>query len=94
MNIAELVTLITELIALIGAIITGIVSITKVFDGQRCLLRSEMLKIYFKHQDAKELRQYEYENFFMLYEAYKKLKGNSFIDKVASEIKDDWTVRK
>ena len=93
MNIAELTALAAELVALIGVIITGIVSITKVFDGQRCLLRSEMLKIYFKHQQEKEIRQYEYENFFLLYEAYKKLKGNSFIDKVNEEVKE-WRVVK
>ncbi|MBQ6051770.1 MAG: hypothetical protein IJL30_00600 [Clostridia bacterium] len=92
MNVAELAALATELVALVGVMITGIVSISKVFDGQRCLLRSEMLKIYYKHQQSKEIRQYEYENFFLLYDAYKKLKGNSFIDKVAKEIKG-WTVR-
>nr|MBQ4457693.1 hypothetical protein [Clostridia bacterium] len=93
MNIAELVTLITELIALIGVIITGIVSITKVFDGQRCLLRSEMLKIYYKHSETREIHQYELENFCMLYEAYKRLHGNSFIDKVAIDVKE-WKVVK
>ncbi len=92
MNLAELVALVAQLVALIGVIITGMVSISKVFDGQRCLLRSEMLKIYYKHQQSKEIRQYEYENFFLLYGAYKKLKGNSFIDKVAKEIKG-WTVK-
>ena len=93
MNVEELAALATELVALIGVIITGIVSISKVFDGQRCLLRSEMLKIYFKHQQAKEIRQYEYENFFLLYDAYKKLHGNSFIDKVAVDVKE-WKVVK
>ncbi len=93
MNVAEMTALIAELVALIGVVITGIVSISKVFDGQRCLLRSEMLKIYFKHQQDKSLRQYEYENFFLLYTAYKKLKGNSFIDKVAEEVKE-WTVNR
>lgn len=92
MNITEYVALAAQLVALIGVIVTGVISISKVFDGQRCLLRSEMLKIYYKHQQSKEIRQYEYENFFLLYEAYKKLKGNSFIDKVAKEIKG-WTVR-
>jgi hypothetical protein len=91
MNVAEMTALIAEFAALISVIVTEIVSITKVFDGQRCLLRSEMLKIYFKHQQEKALRQYEYENFFLLFNAYKKLKGNSFIDKVAEEVKE-WTV--
>ncbi len=93
MNVAEMTALIAELVALIGVVITGIVSISKVFDGQRCLLRSEMLKIYFKHQQEKEIRQYEYENFCMLYEAYKKLHGNSFIDKVNEDVKE-WRIVK
>lgn len=46
-----------------------------------------MLRIYYRHQDSGEIRQYEYENFVYLYEAYKKLKGNSFIDKVYGEVK-------
>ena len=91
-SVAEMATLIAELVTLVGIIVTGIISISKVFDGQRCLLRSEMLKIYYKHSETREIRQYEFENFYMLYEAYKKLKGNSFIDKVAKEIKG-WTVR-
>ena len=41
-------------------------------DGQRCLLRSEMLRIYYHNRDRGEIRQYEYENFVLLYEAYAK----------------------
>ena len=33
----------------------------------------------------------EYENFIYLYEAYKALKGNSFIDKIYAEVKE-WDV--
>jgi hypothetical protein len=52
-----------------------------------------MLKIYYKHSETKEIPQYELENFCMLYEAYKKLHGNSFIDKVAVDVKE-WKVVK
>lgn len=88
---ADIVALSVQVVTLAGIIVSGVISLSKVFDGQRCLLRSEMLRIYYRHQDEKELRQHEYENFFMLYSAYKKLKGNSFIDKVADEIRD-WKV--
>mgnify|MGYP003297251069 CR=1 FL=1 len=37
------------------------------------------------------IRQYEYENFVLLYEAYKALKGNSFIDKIYKEVQT-WKV--
>lgn len=87
MSIPEIITLISEAAALLGVLAAGIVSISKVMNGTKCLLRSEMLRIYYRHQDTGEIRQYEYENFVYLYEAYKKLKGNSFIDKVYGEVK-------
>lgn len=87
MGISEIITLVSEVIALIGVLVGCIVSIGKVMSGTKCLLRSEMLRIYYRHQDTGEIRQYEYENFVYLYEAYKKLKGNSFIDKVYAEVK-------
>ena len=91
MDIVTITTLITELGALIGVIIPVIVTIRKISNGTKCQLRSEMLRIYYHHQETKQIRQYEYENFVMLYEAYKALKGNSFIDKIYSEVKT-WTI--
>jgi hypothetical protein len=87
MNLATMVAFIGELVALIGVITPMIVSISKISNGTKCQLRSEMLRIYYRHSESKELRQYEYENFVMLYEAYKALKGNSFIDKIYNEVK-------
>ena len=80
------ITLIGELCALAGAIAPVVHSIRKISNGTRCQLRSEMLRIYYHNCEAKEIRQYEYENFVMLYEAYKELKGNSFIDKIYKEV--------
>ena len=87
MEASEIIALISEIIALIGVLVGCIVSIGKVMNGTKCLLRSEMLRIYYRHRDTGEIRQYEYENFVYLYEAYKKLKGNSFIDKIYAEVK-------
>ena len=87
MEASEIVALISEVLALIGILVGCIVSIGKVMNGTKCLLRSEMLRIYYRHRDTGEIRQYEYENFVYLYEAYKKLKGNSFIDKIYAEVK-------
>lgn len=83
--------LITELIALVGAIIPVIAWVKKLADGQKCQLRSEMLRIYYRHCEEKTIRQYEYENFVFLYEAYKALKGNSFIDKIYKEVQE-WDI--
>jgi hypothetical protein len=87
MDIVTITTLVGEIIALIGAIAPVILTIRKISNGTKCQLRSEMLRIYYHHQETKTIRQYEYENFVMLYEAYKALKGNSFIDKIYSEVK-------
>lgn len=91
MSVQEIIALSSEIVALLGIVITGMVNISKVANGQKCLLRNEMLHIYYRHKDSGEIRQYEYENFVLLYEAYKKLKGNSFIDKIYEEVKK-WKV--
>lgn len=93
MNITTWVTLIGEIGVLLGVIIPVIVSIKKIADGQRSLLRSEMLQIYYRNRESGEIHQYEYENFVYLYEAYKALNGNSFIDKIYKEVQD-WEVVK
>jgi hypothetical protein len=86
MDLTTLVTLIGEIGVLIGVIIPVIVSIRKIANGTKCQLRSEMLRIYYHCRDDKKIRQYELENFIALYEAYRALKGNSFIEKIYKEI--------
>ena len=86
MDLSTIATLVAEVGVLIGAIVPMLVSIKKISTGTKCQLRSEMLRIYYHNIKTGEIRQYEYENFVMLYEAYKALKGNSFIDKIMEEI--------
>lgn len=86
MNITTITTLITEIGVLLGVVLPIIASVKKISNGTKCQLRSEMLKTYYHNRDKGTIRQYEYENFIMLYEAYKALKGNSFIDKIYEEV--------
>lgn len=86
MSLSEWVKFIGEIGVLIGVITPVIMLTLKVANGEKCQLRSEMLQIYYHNKDAKTIRQYEYENFVLLYEAYKALKGNSFIDKIYAEV--------
>ena len=58
-----------------------------VVEGIRCQLRTEMLRIYYRHKDDKCIRQYEKENFTHNYNAYKALGGNSFIEDIYREVK-------
>ena len=62
------------------------VAVFLAIQGIKCLLRSEMLRTYYNNKDDKKIRQYELENFIMLYKAYKALKGNSFIDRIYNEV--------
>lgn len=91
MDISTIVELIGEIGALLGVIIPFVVIVKKIVNGQKCQLRSEMLRIYYHNREAGEIRQYEYENFIFLYDAYKALKGNSFIDKIYKEVQS-WEV--
>lgn len=90
-NITTIATLITEIGVLTGTVIPMVVALCKVCNGTKCQLRSEMLRIYYKHHEEKVIRQYEYENFVFLYQAYKALKGNSFIEKIYKEIQS-WKI--
>lgn len=91
MNLTTLAAFVGELAVLIGAITPVWVSVRRIKDGTKCQLRSEMLRIYYRNLESKTIRQYEYENFVFLYEAYKSLRGNSFIDKIWSEVQE-WKV--
>lgn len=87
-GLSDAATLITEIGVLLAVIVPVIVSMRKISNGTRCQLRSEMLRIYYHNHDTGKIRQFEYENFVMLYEAYKALRGNSFIDKIYKEMQD------
>ena len=91
MNLTTIVTLIGEIGVMLGVITPIIKNMRKISEGTKCQLRSEMLRIYYHNRDKGTIRQYEFENFVMLYEAYKALKGNSFIDKIYEEVRS-WDI--
>lgn len=55
-------------------------------DGVECLLRSDMLRIYYTYLESEKIRQYERQNLEDLYRAYKALGGNSFMDDLYKDI--------
>lgn len=58
----------------------------EIFRGLKCMLRSDMLRTYYKHNADEKIRQHERENFEAEYRAYKALGGNSFIDEIHEEV--------
>ena len=92
MDLTAIATILEDLgiiipVAELAIIIPIIVWISKIANGMKCQHRTEMLRTYYRHKDDKQIRQYEYENFVFLYQSYKALKGNSFIDKIYNEVK-------
>ena len=67
--------------------------IKAVCEGQQCQLRSDITAIYYSHCDEERptLREYERKNLDDLYEGYKALEGNHFIDDLYHAMRD-WHV--
>lgn len=85
--------IVADYIGYIGAIAGAVALLWKCFreqakirEGQKCQLRSDMLRTYHKNKAERKLRQYEAENFVMMYQAYKAMGGNSFIDEIYEHV--------
>lgn len=98
MNLSTIASTCSEITIILGALAllikpvrNKILGFDKLKDALRCGLRHDMLHTYYRHRDDKTIRQYELEDFLYLYKGYKALGGNSFIDKIKSEI-DEWEV--
>lgn len=83
--------IIAFLAVLIKPIREWLFGVKELKEAERCMLRADMLRTYYRHKDEKIIRQYEKENFLLEYKAYKRLKGNSFIDDVEKTIRE-WDV--
>lgn len=79
------------LLLLVKPVRERILGTKQVREGLRCMLRSDMLRVYYKHKDEDRIRQHEKEAFILEYSAYKALGGNSFIDDVCDEVRK-WEV--
>ncbi len=86
-----LCTRITAAAAAVGVVWKVYSRLAAVVEGIRCQLRSDMLRIYYRHRDEGRIRQYEAENFEHNYKAYVALGGNSFIENVHKEV-SGWDV--
>lgn len=65
--------------------------VEKTREGQRCLLRKDIVEIYYANKDAKRLREYEFKHLGHCYDAYKALGGNHFIDHIYAEMQE-WEI--
>lgn len=81
-------TLLGSLFIALGKIIVGLRTQREATKG---LLRTEMVKAYYKYRTVKKMPYYIKASWYEDYKSYKKLGGNSFIDDLKEEI-DVWEV--
>lgn len=86
--IAGAITAVSAAVAVVRKLMRTVSSIV---EGIRCQLRTDMLRVYYRHKDERVIRQYEKENFEHNYQAYKALGGNSFIDDIHAQVRQ-WQV--
>ena len=53
----------------------------------KCSLRNDILEIWDKCRDKKQITKYQLQAIEMSYSEYKKLKGNSFVDEIHERVK-------
>lgn len=51
----------------------------------KCTLRNDILAIYDKCKDRKEITRYQLQSVAYSYDVYKKLKGNSFVSTIVED---------
>lgn len=81
--IKEYWVLITFFISEIGALFAFVKSIQR---GTKCSLRNDIVEIYEQCKPKKEITKYQLETVYLSFKEYKKLKGNSFVEKLVKEI--------
>lgn len=76
--------LITFFIGEIGALVVFAKSI---LEGIKCSLRNDILEIWDRCNEKRQITHYQLQSIMYSYELYKKLKGNSFIDEIIERVK-------
>ena len=58
-------SIVTLLVLLAKPVRERLFGMSAIREGQKCMLRADMLATYYKHREEKTIRQYEYENISM-----------------------------
>ena len=55
-------------------------------ESVKCSLRNDILEIYDRCKDKKQITKYQLQSIEYSYELYKKIKGNSFVDSIYEKV--------
>lgn len=81
--IKEYWVLIAFFVGEVGIVWGFIASIKK---GIKCTLRNDILNIYDRCKEKREITHYQLQSIKYSYDVYKKLKGNSFVDEIIEKV--------
>lgn len=83
--IKEYWVLITFFFGEIGIVWGFIQSIKK---GIKCCLRNDILNIFDRCKEKREITHYQLQSIKFSYDVYKKLKGNSFVEDIVKKVNE------
>ena len=67
-------------------------TVQKLKESERCVLRTNILRIYNKYLPDGEIPAYEFETLSKDYHSYKNLEGNTFVDDIWEIMSKEWKV--
>ena len=67
-------------------------TVEKLKDSERCVLRTNILRIYNKYLPTGEIPAYEFETLSKDYHSYEELEGNSFVKDIWKIMSEEWKV--
>ena len=67
-------------------------TVEKLKDSERCVLRTNILRIYNRYLPTGEIPAYEFETLSKDYHSYKELEGNTFVDDIWNIMSQEWRV--
>ena len=82
-------TLITFFVSEIG-VLYGFVRL--LIKSAKCTLRNDILNIYDRCKEKKQITRFQLQSITYSYDVYKKLKGNSFVDTIVLEEIPDFEI--
>lgn len=63
-------------------------------EAMKCLLRDSITTIYYKRLPESEIKTYEVEDVTKLFDSYRKLGGNSYVQNIYDQMTSEWRVVK
>ena len=69
-----------------GEIGVLIIFVKSIHNGTKCSLRNDILDIYDRCKDKKQITYYQLQSIKQSYELYHKLKGNSFVEDIVERV--------